>query len=82
MARSAKAIRFPVRGKAKSEIERIGRKRWLAMQRVADALLDLGNAPLTLQVATRLARKFGVYSSAFVPVRSIDIGRAWRCPAS
>ena len=70
MAKTGTAIRFPVRGRAKSELERIGKKRWLAMQRVATALRELGDAPLTLQVATKMATKFGVHSSTVYRYRS------------
>lgn len=70
MARTADAIRFPVRGAKKSELERVGKKRWLAMQRVANALRELGSVPLTLPVATKLAKKFDVHPSTVYRYRA------------
>ncbi|MBC7709364.1 MAG: hypothetical protein H7203_04840 [Rhizobacter sp.] len=52
---------FPVRGSTSDRLEVVSAKRWYQLERVAQALLCVGETPLIQGRAERSAQRFGVH---------------------
>ena len=60
MAKKPAAKSLPVRNRAAGRLERIADARWRHVERVVETIRSLGDAPLPLATAERMAKRLGV----------------------
>ena len=60
MAKKLAAKSLPVRNRAAGRLEKVADASWTHIERVAETIRSLGDTPLTLATAERLAKRLGV----------------------
>ncbi len=93
MAKKPAAKSLPVRNRAAGRLEQIADARWTHVERVVETIRSLGDAPLSLATAERLAKRLGVSWRTVYRYRdrlqSVDeatavlgLKRGWKPPAT